>query len=465
MVTPVDDHYIVESGGILAAGRFVAPAWSPAAGSIVSISKAAGFFGTNGGATLAEINPKYQAWNPDAPNEGRFAAGGYYWVSINGYSGICWNTDTRQLVNYGAGHAAPNVCAPFCFDLNDLKWKWLDTPLPWTGYWGMSSPPTQAQLDAAFPNGEINYDWGEVLGDSTTWGALAQPGVLQPIPAHTRWNKVYIPASILGNTKGGMFSYGAYSGVLSGTNSNGSHIFDFDLAKWRRTTNRLPSLPSTYNYSSSGSGGFCDEQTKTMLHYGGGKYARLFNFETDSWELRTGTTSGIAGATDAGSVRAYPPARLLFCAFGRKADGTASNADGVTMVFAAAPIDGIIANSFSIAPLNVSVDSWPLTAAGNNTGVGWGYCPVDKCLYTVNGTGGSSKYWKLAPPANAVTQADYLTGTWTLTEHAFSSGTLSSASSQSSVYNRLSWDRNSRSFLWFPDSVSGPVQAFRPHGV
>lgn len=46
MAAPVDDAYAGPSAGILAAGRFVAPEWSPSAGQIVSISKAAEFIGS-----------------------------------------------------------------------------------------------------------------------------------------------------------------------------------------------------------------------------------------------------------------------------------------------------------------------------------------------------------------------------------------------------------------------------------
>lgn len=203
-----------------------------------------------------------------------------------------------------------------------------------------------------------------------------------------------------------------------------------------------------------------------MIHYGGGRYFRVFDFDTDLWSLRT-APSGPPGSTDGGVFFAYPPARLAFCAQARTADGESSNSNGVTWAFSATPIDAIVSGTdLSITNLTATEPTeWPLRTNGYNTGGGWSYCPADKCIYSFNGQGGSNKYWKLSPPVGAVTSNDYLTGTWTLSVHTFASGALSAASSQSWVYNRLSWDAKSRSFLWFPDSVSGPVQAFRPHGV
>lgn len=246
---PTDRIVGAPSGGFIAGGRYVAPVWAPVAGEIKTISKAAGYFGTNGGATVAEINPAYQTWNPDAPAQGRFAPAAYYWVSILGYAGVCWNPETRQLINYGAGHASPNVTAPFGFDLKELRYKWLDTPLPFDGYGrvltgGYSVPPSQSVIDVQYPNGEVDYTWGDLNGDSTGWPeGFAQPGIIQPITSHTRGHLAYIPSAILGNASGGMFVHGQYTGVLSGASSRGSHIFDFDTKRWRRTANIKPDLP------------------------------------------------------------------------------------------------------------------------------------------------------------------------------------------------------------------------------
>lgn len=451
--------------------------WSPRAGEIKEISHKAGMHPLGAGATLAEISPSVQPWNPEFPRPGPYNdpdSFGYGWGTINGYSGVCWNTDTRQLVNYGAGHASINVCAPFCFDLNDLRWKWLDTPLPFDGYGRVligqhSVPPSQSVIESLYPNGEIDYPWGELKGDSPGWmmaygtGPWLRPGRIQPIPGHTRNVLAHIPATILGNRQGGLFKFGSAGGVLSGARSSCSHIFDYDTKTWRRTANQAPRFGR--GISSTAQSTIVDAETHTAIHYGGGNQFKVFDFLTDSWRDLRVSSDSFPGSVDAGNVLAFPPARLLICAFARDASGKRAYYNGRTFDFYAVSIDSIVGKAaFSIAPLIVSVSSWPLNVAGNNTGIGFGYCPQDNCFYCVNGDTNSKKYWRLAPPV-AMTQGGYLSGTWKLTEHAFASGALSSPGKRSWVFNRLSWDDRSRAFLWFPDAISGPVQAFRPHGI
>ncbi|MFB0935603.1 MAG: hypothetical protein QMB52_07495 [Propionivibrio sp.] len=450
------------------------PAWAPAPGEIRNVSYAPRMHPLGAGATLAEIDPKYQAWNPEAPRQGPYKATEYYWGSVNGYSGICWNTDTRQLVNYGAGHASINVCAPFCFDLNDLRWKWLDTPLPFDGYGrvrtagGISEPPPQSAIDRLYPNGEIDYSWGELNGDSPGWeaqygrGPWLRPGKIQPIPGHTRNVLGHVPASIMGNGKGGLFKFGSASGVLGGTHSIGSHIFDHDTATWRRTANQPPNFRGSTTAQST----IVDAQTGTVIHYGGGQQFKVFDFSTDAWRPMQVASNAVEGSTDAGNVLALPPGRLLVAAFARDQAGRAAYYNGKTFVFCAVDIDAVVGKGiFSLTTLSVDARAWPLNSAGNNTGIGWGFCPENASFYCVNGEHQSPGYWRLAPPAGATRQSHYLSGTWTLTQHSFVSGTLSSPGHRSWVFNRLSWDPASRSFLWFPDDVNGPVQAFRPAEV
>ena len=446
------------------------PAWAPAPGEIRNISYAPRTHPSGAGAVLAEIDPKYQAWNPMAPRQGPYKATEYYWGSVNGYSGICWNTDTRQLVNYGAGHASINVCAPFCFDLKDLRWKWLDIPLPFDGYARVltskhSTPPSPEAIAALYPNREVDYAWGELNGDSPAWeaafgkGLWLRPGVIQPIPGHTRNVLGHIPASIMGNRKGGLFKFGSASGVLSGAHSICSHIFDYDTASWRRTANQPPSFRGATTAQST----IIDVETGTVVHYGGGAQFKVFDFSTDAWRPMRVASNFIDGSTDAGNVLAFPPGRLLVGAFARDATGRAAYYNGKTFVFFAVDIDAVVGRGmFSLVTLSVDASAWPLNSAGNNTGIGWGYCPENNCFYCINGENHSLNYWRLAPPAGATKQSHYLSEKWTLTQHSFASGTLSSPGSRSWVFNRLSWDRKSRSFLWFPDSVNGPVQAFRP---
>lgn len=452
-----------------------APTWSPAPGEIKQISHPAGYFGTNGGATLAEISPNYQAWNPEAPGNGPYNdpdSYGYYWSSINSYSGICWNKTTRQLVNYGAGHSAINVCAPFCFDVNELRWKWLDTPLPFDGYGrvlagGYSAPPSQATINLLYPNGEVDYTWGDVNGDSSAWydtygdGPWIRPGVKQPVPSHTRSHLGFVPPSIIGNTKGALFKFGPYSGVLGGVNSVGSHLFNFDTASWRRTVNQPPGSSSSFVSP------VIDEKTKTAVAFIGGNVFKVFDFVTDSWRSLRISSNSVAGSVDSGSCIWIESVRLILIIAARNSSGGAADNNGVTFDFYTVPYDDVIGSGlFSITKLNVYATSWPLSATtGTNAWIGFSRCPENDACYCVNGDTNSTKYWRLSPPSGLKTATNYTAGEWTLTEQAFSTGTLNSPGGRSYVYNRLSWDALSRSFLWFPNSVTGVVQAFRPGDI
>jgi len=474
VATPGIDHYACPSGSILAAGRGVVPAWAPSAGQIKQISQAPGYFGTNQGATCAEISPAYQSWNPNAPNLNPYNAGNvsYGWFSHYGYCGSSFNSDTRQIVMYGAGHASINVCAPYCFDLKDLRWKWLDTPLPFDGFElvldsGIPQPPTKAQMESYYPPEQYDYDWGDLNGSWSGWpSGYGRAGKIQPVPSHTRAGMVHLPASLVGNSKGALLLAGSYTGVLANSGNFGGHIFDYDTQTWSRL-NQRPTSPL-------GSPVF-DAQTRKVVYFGNGEIAsttyRVLDVDARTWTTRTASASAFY-TTDGGGQLLHKASRLHIVPAHVDDAGTSSWTTRDAWVryrFFATPFDAIVGSgSFARTELTVNaVTTWPLTSLGNNQYLGWSYCPVDKCLYIINGEHGSNKYWRLAPPVGAVTQNDYLTGTWTLTEHAFVSGAVQSpgARPRSMMYNRMQWDAVSRSFVFWPDEITGPVQAFRPEGI
>lgn len=471
MATPVNDSYAGPTAGVIAGGRFVAPDWAPAAGEIKQISRAAGYFGTNGGATLAEIDPANQAWNPEAPAQGPYKGTEYYWGSILGYSGVSFNSDTRQLVVYGAGHASINVCAPFCFDLNDLRWKWLDVPPPFDGFKlirdnGLPEPPNQTQMETYYPPEQYDYSWGDVNGSWAGWeakygpGPWLRPGKIFPVPSHNQAFFPHIPAKFLGNAKGALLlSHDGGTGILSGINAKYSHLFDFDAVEWSRNVNKAS--------------GYSTSARSAVVHASG----KVFSFGTttpnstiDVFDPATRTWSTRTASNAVAASIAAPPAVMhhasdLYIVMGaRTAGGAVPAAEnlGVTIDFYAIPGADIVGTgAFSFTQLVIDADSWPLNSSGYNSYVGFSYCPVNGCLYAFNGVGGSNKYWKLTPPASG----NYLTDAWQMTEHTFSTGTLTTADSLAFSFNRLTWDKKSRSFIWFTDSINGPVQAFRPHGV
>jgi len=439
----------------------------PSSGHIVSISYPPGKHPLGRGATLAEISPAFQTWNPTAPSILLYG-NGYAWSSYHGFCGSSFNTDTRQIVLYGAGHASINVCAPACFDLNDLRWKWLDWPLPFDAFAKIANdkkiswPVSQADTEKYYPPEQYNYAWGDINGDWSGWpGDYGRPGKIQPVPAHTRATMVHIPAAVCGNSKGSLL-YSAGHGGLVANNSNGTHRFDYDTATWSRDNNYLARY---------GGGRIFDPVTKKIIGFGNAtspsKEYFVYDCITRIWTLRAAANSAVAGVDHGGNIF-HEASRLHICPKSELANGSApGNGAGVRYRFYAASVDEIVGvGAFSVSTLTVQVvTGWPLTSLGDNRYLGWAYCPEDKCLYIINGEHGSNKYWRLAPPVGASSQNDYLTGTWTLTEHTFISGMLQSPgmyTPRSMMYNRMQWDAASRSFIWWPDSVTGPVQAWRP---
>lgn len=474
----MSESYACVSGGVIAAGRYVAPAWAPAAGELKTISKAAGFFGTNGGATLAEIDPNYQWWDTNPASNQPFGGPSQPWSTISTSSGAGFNSDTRQYFGYGAGGSSMNVCAPFAFDLNDLRWKWLDQPLPFDGYQSLSTW-TVAAAAALYPAEQLDPYWGEVLGGWSGWPeALRRSGVLQPIPCHSRAQLLHIPAQVAGNSKGKFFKCDMPTGVTSGLADStvSSHLFDFDTALWARAVNR----PFNSSASANGRGIALDKQRGKATMFGAGQANStsywVLDVATETWSTRTATGS-VALATDTCGTLTHDAADLYVMPAQRDGSGNPAGvgngsttlSNGVTYDFWVVRLADLAASSGAFSPvkLNVSVVSgWPLNpATGVHDRAGWTYCPIDKCLYCVGGWNGTSKYWKLTPPAGAVTQAEYISGTWTLTEHTFSTGTFSTSLTLVPQYNRLKWDAKSRAFIWHAGGLNDPVMAFRPYGL
>lgn len=448
------------------------PAWAPPAGHIVSISHPAGKHPLGRGATLAEISPAFQEWNPTRPSVALYGNRWYGWHTYNGFCGCAFNGDTRQIVLYNAGHASINVCAPSCFDLNDLRWKWLDTPLPFdanaaAASSGLSHPLSVEQYRQFYPPEQVDYLWGEVQGDWPGWpSGYGRPGKVQPIPTHTRGTLVHIPGTVYGNVKGAMLYHGHATGLFAGTLSVASHLYDFDTNSWSRTANQYPTRGISFR------GCVFDSQSGNAVAFGDGTNPSstycVFNAATKRWTTRRASVA-VATSTDHPGNVLHEASRLHIVPAPRDALGAPSSL-AIMYQFWATPFDDIVSNrAFTSVQLSISVQGgWPLNDLGHNRYIGWAYCPEDKCLYAISGTHNSNKYWRLAPPVGAMLQFDYLAAAWTLTEHNFTYGVLQSPgkyTSRSMIYNRLVWDRNSRSFIWFPDDVNGPVQAFRPEAI
>lgn len=457
-----------------AAGDGGVSSWAPSAGELKVISHPPGFFGPRGGATLAEIDPIYQSWHPAFGTGNSFslpfgsptAAG---WASINAYCGMLLNPDTREYTGYGAGHSAICVNAPYAFNLNDLRWKWLDEPLPFDGYHGLS-PWTRAAVEARYTQGELNYEWGELQGDSPAWGAHARPGVIQPIPCHSRAMNAVIPEAKSGIPGGAFFKFdcaGGKTGGLDGTAN--SHLFGYGTRAWQRTANLPPSMGG-----SGARGAAYDPRANVVVVFGAASATdrfAIFDVASRTWRERRSTNTK-ATAVDNGSVAMHEASRLFIIPASRSATNQPSSpgnaaTSGVTYEFFAVDLDALLGTApFSIQTLTVTVAStWPRNAAGRNDYIGWSYCPEDGRLYAAASENGTNTYWRLSPPAGARSTQDHLLGAWTLTEHTFDRGLWIESLAVLNQYNRLQWDQASRAFIWHSGYVNDPVMAFRPHGL
>lgn len=469
----MSEAYACEAGGRIAAGWHWLPSWAPSPGELKVISKPAGFYGANAGATLAEIDPNYQWWDTDPASNQPYGGSFQGWSTISSYCGAGFNSDTRELFHYGAGHSSMNVLAPFGFSLVDLKWKWFDVPLPFDGYQGVT-PWTQAGVEAKYPPEQLNFATGDLNGGWSGWPVeLQRPGIIQPIPCHARAHIVHIPGASYGNVKGAYFKCDFPSGITNGIEGAtiSSHFFDFDTTLWSRTINVPFQSSSSPNFRAP----VHDPVSNSVVLFGGTFATSYYVLDvpTKTWRTRTASAS-MTTCEDTGGHLLHEATGLLIVPAGRTATDTASNPlNGVKFDFWATSMAAITGTgAFAPTKLTVSGSSFPLgPVTGKIEFCGWTYCPEDRCLYSVGGWDGTNKYWKLSPPVGAVTAAEHLAGTWALTEHTFSIGSFVTALVTTTIYlgisqfNRLKWDSRSRAFIWHAGGLTDPVMAFRPEGL
>ncbi len=455
----------------------VLPTWAPAPGQIANISYKKGEHpdGARGGAVMSEIDPRYQTWNPSAPAQGPYGGteGSYQFNSIHAYCGATFNSDTRQIVGYGAGHSAINVGAVWAFDLNDLAWKWIDTPLPTDGlslprFAGFSAPISKTGIERFYPSDQYDFTWGDWNGSWAGWPTgFEQPGKIFPEPGHSRSAICFILGSVFGNQKGAMLKLSASTGSNGGTFATGTHLFNFDTRQWKRTANRPSATGGSTVFDSVSGRTFSVGQDSSS---GFVNSIKVFNVGTNSWEPDSITSGGpyMNFSAGGGGINIHDPSRLVLISCPQDNAGKALNPTRFGIY--ATDIGGVLAGRFSWYQLSVSASSWPVGSDGLIWSPEWVICPANGCFYTVSGVDGSKLLWKLAPPSNAKTQAEHLVGTWTVSAEVMGGVPLYSRNQaggvgDSFVYKRLCWDQKSRCFIWFSNWYEGPVQAIRPTGT
>lgn len=443
------------------------PSWRPSSGAVSVISAAT---------TLSSIDPSTQAFDPGTTPWK--TSNNYQFSTISGYCGGVWVQSMRKWVAMGGGHASYSIPAPYSFDASALTWSWLHDPLPTDGMDAIASSIAGTVTDArtaAAGYGDkfdpIEWEW---LGDSSSWGALAQPGVIQPEVAHSYFGNVWVPGSSVGNTNGIILKLYAGSGRAAECIVPTRHYLDLDDMRWGHTVN-YRSNPSAAAGGSIYFGGTID-RVFSCTNTSGGTFRNsldVFTPSTLTWSTASTTNDIILWVYSGGFLAHIPSSLLIHCppATSQSGSGAQTYVSATQHQFWAVDAAALKAGtSATWAQLTISNPggTWPVrdVYSGGCGSLTWCYCPLNGCFYAVNGEHNSTQLWKLSPPSAAVTQAEHLSGTWVVSAETLSSGipsggTGSSTGGVAEPYNRLVWDDTARCLLWFDYWIGNKPVAIR----
>lgn len=460
-----------------------------AAGTVQFVGYVAGGHPAGEPAVIERLSPKYQAWavNPgvnDRPWSGSGVLEEKTFASTAfAYCGAGWDHVQERFLGHGAGHVACNVPVPWEYRLSDYAGAWLDTPPTTDAFSRLNgSPATPANLVAQYTPVELDSAVGEWQGDA--WG---RPGRIYLEGGHSYQMTIFVPggAAGAGNTHGIILPVYEPSGRSISPSNRNQHYFDLDTKRWVRTVNK-----ATHTGANCGAAWWVESANRVIAVTGSASVYRttadIFNPLTKTWSTAAilanvpgvGTV-GLPIAAEHGGIRDYPPASLVlnFCPVTDASN--APNYAGTKHMIHAADITAVLAGSATFQPLTVTAASWPLLGAGGVTGsgtigtIGWCYCPLNGCFYAINGLNGSTTLWKLAPPAGATVQADYLSGTWSITTETLASGISNPGAggtgNASSIYDRLRWSAKARgglgALVYMSEYTLNRVQQIVPAGL
>ena len=474
MATPTADSYSAAAGvviyGGLPAPLAPAPAWSVAAGSVTAVGYTSGTHPLGYPATLYDIDPGAQIWNPEYGfGAGPWIGRGYYWGSYMAYSGAAWCETQELYVMWGTGHAS--ICVPGITAFSAVKrsWSWICVPPPSDGLTKLANgvPPYAANIAAVYPAEQYNTEWGEWQGGWSGWpAALRQPGKIFPETTHSRTGLAWVPGYAAGNTNGVILFVINPAGQNQGSDGRADHYFDLDTNSFLRCANHR----RDNNNRCGGVVWFGGSVNRSFALTAGtqGQSAPI-----DIWHPGTKTWStpqpslmspGLDG--DSAPMGAHLSSGLLMLFIAADAAGASPSYPGVKhVIFAQDAAAAAAGTATAWTALSVTATSWPLSYGNNIAKRGWGLCPVNGCFYAVNGVQGSTTLWKLSPPVGATTLAQYLNGTWSITTETLSAALDNGGQSADHVYNKLQWATARNCFLYVGDNVIARVQAIRPNGV
>lgn len=491
MATATPDTYTVASGATVYAGRVPSqPSWTPAAGHATPIGYTAGAHPLSLPATLYDIRPAVQSWVGSEPWK---TSNNYQFSSITGYCGGAFAPSRRRFYRMGGGHASYCVPAHYFHDLPSLSWGWAYVPLPTDGLdlvagsLDGSVATARAAVASAYTNGQFDgvTDW-HWQGSSSSWGALAQPGVIQAEAGHSYFGDVYVPPEAWGNTYGAILKLYPGGGRAPECFVPERHYLDLD--------DHLIKLTANYRSNpSAAAGGSCYfggtvQRVFSLTNTSGGSFFSALDMLTPSTKTWSSVSTGNSTIPNlySGGLMAHLPSGLLIHAV----PATSQSPTDATYISANQHIFYVVdaaslkaGSAPSWAQLTVTGASWPVrpTYGSNECGqVAWSYCPRNGKFYAINGNNGTNTLFILNPPVGAVTQSDFKNGTWTVTTESIiliggiPCGGTGGASGDSIIsggtgtldpMNRFPWDELSGSFISYDNWYQSRPVSVRPLGV
>lgn len=400
--------------------------------------------------TRADINPRNDpSLNPNFPNSAPWETSvGWGANALSAFSGAVFADGigaAGTLMTYCATGHSTNLEATCWagFDVARREWRLIGRPLPCSP---ISASPSNLPLASQF-----DPLWGDWIGGSEDWpAAYRQPGYNPPMGSHTRNSFVYIPPTAAGNSRGKIVVAWQPTSNGSGTNIQGSWVWDADTELFSRTANLRPSAGGAVTGVA-----FSEHANVVIGHnFSSTTTARsldCLDLSTLVWTRRNGTTPIVVQIDSTNFVIGD-----LFVMVRHEPSAS------VPMTFWAAPVSAVKAGAtWGWTQLTVDASSWP-TKNDRSWTVSWSRCPVNGAFYAVNRVAGSNLLWKLTPPAADDQTGALLAGRWQVTAETLGGAGLIGADFD---YSRLRWSGALGAFLWFGESVTSGVQAIRPGGV
>lgn len=417
-------------------GETVVVDWIPGLGQVATVSQN----------TLNAINPASDPLAnpayPATPPWERTAA----WSHCLDFGSVimCDGIGTHGTIMFyaAAGHSACNPTMWAGYDLATRTWRRVGR---------RTLPNDDMHLGLEAYPGLLDPVWGDYIGSAAGWGAFAQPGYNPPAGSHAYGGLTYRPAAKAGNSGGQILYPLNATGGTAGNASRGSWIWDADTELFERSANLRPAAGGA---TVGGTEYFENIDSAFALNTSGSTWLMTldwFDWASKTWTRRNSETTlynvGLSGL----SLAHQSASLYIIC-----------DVNGGAIKLFAAPVDKVAAGA---------TWAWSELTVVNNSGdaiptVAWVWHDTRQCYYGAGYQPSQGHYlYKLAPPG--VTQAECLSGTWTITRETIAGEALvflDGNGTSTSINNLgfLTYSKKLDCLFWMSNYVGGPVQALRP---